>query len=163
MNTDTRILLLFIQISTLADEKSPVPVTTPTLPVRASMYSGDDDTAVHASGGANTTLRRAEATADIAPFPDLDTSTAYDGYRVHSLNTDRYWWYISTLAFYTDGDCASNSKIDTTTRTIISSVYLNEPEITFQPKNAFEVPLPIGLEKKVTTPTGLDTNQGQVK
>ena len=96
---------------------------------------------IHASGGANSTLRHAEVavvTTAIELWPGWDTSAAYDGYRVYSRYSGNFAWDVAVLAFYTDADCAPSSKIalDPTTATIISSG--SAPYSSYDPTSAFD-------------------------
>jgi hypothetical protein len=57
----------------------------------------------------------------ITPNLDVDTSAAYDGYRVYASGGAGLW-DIAILAFYTDADCAtSDDKITVAPATMISS------------------------------------------
>jgi len=80
----------------------------------------------------------ANAQVTITPNTDLDTSTAYDGYRLYSLYSDQSAWDIATLAFYTDADCATSSKVtvNSNTATLISSGHAQGS--AYHPTSAFD-------------------------
>ena len=82
----------------------------------------------------------ANAQVTITPNPGLNTSTAYDGYRVYSLYeySGQSAWDIATLSFYTDADCATSSKVtvNSNTATLISSGQAEGS--AFHPTSAFD-------------------------